>query len=119
MAQRGGRRSTSGQGRPKGVPNKATARREAEVAASGLTPLGYMLKVLRDDTETAERRMWAAQTAGPYVHPRLNAINHSGSIDLGVHAWLLEASGAIAGELVRQSVEGLPDLSAEMIDGEE
>jgi hypothetical protein len=27
---------------------QATAKREAEIAASGLTPLDYMLKVLRD-----------------------------------------------------------------------
>ena len=43
---RGGKRP--GAGRKKGSPNKVTAAREAEIAASGLTPLDYMLGILRD-----------------------------------------------------------------------
>ena len=74
MAGRGGKTRTSGQGRPKGVPNKVTLMREAEIKASGLTPLDYMLLTLRDDTATVEDRRWAAQTAAPYVHPRLASI---------------------------------------------
>ncbi len=61
-------------GRRKGSPNKATARREAEIAASGLTPLEYMLQVLRDEDSKDEDRKWAATTAAPYVHPRLQPI---------------------------------------------
>ncbi len=30
-------------GRKKGTPNKLTAKRQAEIAESGLTPLDYML----------------------------------------------------------------------------
>lgn len=63
--------SRPGAGRPKGVPNKVTLRREAEIAASGLTPLDYMLGVLRNPKSKTEDRRWAAQTAAPYVHPRL------------------------------------------------
>jgi len=73
---RGGKRE--GAGRKEGVPNKASAAREAEVKASGLTPLDYMLDVLRDKNETAENRMWAAEKAAPYVHPRLAAVEHTG-----------------------------------------
>ncbi len=58
-------------GRPKGSRNKASAKREAEVEASGLTPLAYMLAVLRDEEASREERMWAAKAAAPYVHPRL------------------------------------------------
>ncbi len=61
-------------GRQKGTPNKASAKREAEIAASGLTPLGYMLHVLRDKDSVTEDRKWAATTAAPYVHPRLQPI---------------------------------------------
>jgi hypothetical protein len=39
-----------------------------------LTPLEYMLAVLRDLNETPDRRAWAATTAAPYIHPRLHAI---------------------------------------------
>ena len=49
----------------------ATAKREAEIAASGLTPLDYMLSVLRDDNADPKDRRWAAAAAAPYVHSRL------------------------------------------------
>ena len=58
-------------GRPKGSRNKASARREAEIEASGLTPLQHMLNILRDETASKQDRMWAAEKAAPYVHPRL------------------------------------------------
>lgn len=60
-------------GRQKGTPNKITAQREAEVAASGLTPLQYMLDMLRDERAESDDRRWAATTAAPYVHPKLAA----------------------------------------------
>lgn len=65
-------------GRGKGVPNKATAAKAKAVEASGLTPLDYMLTVLRDITETKENRMWAAEKAAPYVHPKLANVEHTG-----------------------------------------
>jgi hypothetical protein len=70
---RGGTRP--GAGRPKGVPNKVTLEREAELAESGLMPLDHMLSILRDENETAERRDWAAEKAAPYCHPRLTTVD--------------------------------------------
>lgn len=67
-------------GRTKGVPNKATAAKVAEVEASGLTPLDYLLSVMRDDQKMPDVRLDAAKAAAPYVHPRLAAINHSGAM---------------------------------------
>lgn len=69
-------------GSRKGCPNKATAAREAKVAASGLTPLDFMLKVLRNTRASFEDRKWAAASAAPYVHPRLNSVHHGGAIGL-------------------------------------
>jgi len=43
-------------GRQKGTPNKATAAKQAEVAATGLTPLDHMLEVMRDPRASNERR---------------------------------------------------------------
>jgi hypothetical protein len=71
MKPRGGKRP--GAGRPKGVPNKASIERQAQIEASGLTPLEFMLNVLRDDKRTFEERMDAAKAAAPYVHPRLSS----------------------------------------------
>ena len=75
-------------GRQKGTRNKATAAREAEIAASGLTPLDFMLNLLRDKNSSPEDRKWAASTAAPYVHPRLAAVEHSGDMTIKHEDWL-------------------------------
>jgi len=77
---RGGARQ--GAGRKVGVPNKVTAERQAQIEASGLTPLDYMLSILRDETASTEDRFEAAKAAAPYVHPKLAAIEHSGGLTL-------------------------------------
>lgn len=77
-------------GRQKGTPNRATAAKAKEVAESGLAPLDYMLKILRDENETQENRMWAAEKAAPYVHPKLAAIEHSGAVTINHEAALDE-----------------------------
>ena len=58
-------------GRPKGAINKATQARQAIIAASGLTPLDFMLAVMRDEDKDPRDRMYAANAAAPYVHPKL------------------------------------------------
>jgi hypothetical protein len=67
-----------GGGRPKGVPNKVTLKREKEIAEGGLTPLEYMLGVLRDDGNALDVRLDAAKSAAPYCHPKLAQIAHTG-----------------------------------------
>jgi hypothetical protein len=64
-------------GRQKGVANKRTQQFQAAVADSGLTPLQYMLAVLRDETADPERRDEMAKAAAPYIHPRLASIEAS------------------------------------------
>jgi hypothetical protein len=82
-----------GAGRKKGVPNKRTAAKIAEVEASGLTPLDYMLSVLRDTTESPDRRAWAAKEAAPYVHPKLSNIEHKGDQDKPIRMEFVWADG--------------------------
>lgn len=65
-------------GRQKGTPNKATRERQEAVAASGVTPLEYMLEVMRDKTADYARRDEMAKSAAPYVHPKLAATTHTG-----------------------------------------
>lgn len=87
-------------GRTKGTPNKQTIARQAEIEAArkrGLTPLqllqetygilwrratvdkqGKKLKEQDFDLELIERACAVAKDAAPYVHPRLNAIQHTG-----------------------------------------
>lgn len=53
------------------MPNKASIARQAAIAASGLTPLDYMLQQMRDPANDPEMRLDAARSAAPYVHPKL------------------------------------------------
>jgi hypothetical protein len=62
-------------GRRKGVQNQRTRKLQAEIVRDGVTPLDYMLKVLRSPKETQERKQWAAQTAAPFLHPRLQVVD--------------------------------------------
>lgn len=70
-----------GAGRKPGVPNKVTQVREAEIAAAGLTPLEFMLSILRDTTREYPERFEAAKQAAPYCHARLAAM--AVEIDVG------------------------------------
>lgn len=65
-------------GRQKGTINKANALKRAEIAATGETPLDYMLRVMRDESAVYDRRDKAASAAAPFVHPKLAAIEHTG-----------------------------------------
>jgi hypothetical protein len=68
----------TGGGSRKGRPNRATAAKAAAIAASGVTPLDYMLSVMRDLNVEPGRRDDMAKAAAPFVHPRLAAVAHSG-----------------------------------------
>lgn len=72
------KKSGERRGRKKGSPNKKTAELQAQVAASGLTPLEFMLKVMRDSKKTLAVRIDAAKAAAPYVHAKLASVEHTG-----------------------------------------
>lgn len=80
-------------GKPKGANSKVTRKKEVEIAASGLTPLEFMLTMLRDPAAAHEDRKWAAQNAAPYSHAKLAAVTLDGNVDIGLHAWLIAAQG--------------------------
>ena len=82
MAGHGGPRPNSG--RPKGKPNKATKAREQIIASAGITPLDYMLRILRNEKADDAQRQWAAEKAAPYVHPRLATVEQKGDLTLNV-----------------------------------
>ena len=70
---RGGARA--GAGRKPGTPNRVTAELQAAVAASGETPLEYLLRIMRDRAMSFESRFEAAKAAAPYVHAKLAAVD--------------------------------------------
>jgi hypothetical protein len=61
-------------GRQKGTRNRATITRERDVAASGLTPLEFLLSVMRDERNDLTSRIDAAAKCAPYVHPKLASV---------------------------------------------
>jgi hypothetical protein len=69
---RGGKRD--GAGRKAGSITERSRDAAERAQAEGITPLDYMLKLLRDDNTPVERRDWAAEKAAPYIHARLSAI---------------------------------------------
>ena len=67
-----------GAGRPIGAKNKRTIALEEESAAGGELPKGFMLRVMRDESQPMPLRAEMAKAAAPYFHPRLNAIEQTG-----------------------------------------
>lgn len=70
---RGG--SRPGSGRPRGAATQKTREIADKASTDGLTPLEYMLQVLRDDNADEARRLDAAKSAAPYMHPRLSTVD--------------------------------------------
>jgi phage terminase small subunit len=71
---RGGYRP--GAGRPKGARNKNRTKpaekvgKQSDIPAENLTPLEFMLKIMRSPNEPVELRLRCAIAACPYCHPR-------------------------------------------------
>lgn len=82
-----------GAGRKRGVPNKASAAKAAEIAASGETPLDYMLRIMRDEKAEPNRRDDMAKASAPYAHPKLASVEHGGK-DGGALRVVIQSSDA-------------------------
>lgn len=72
------RGSSTAPGTLQGVPRPSQVALIERVAASGLTPLDYLLDILRDTSESKIRRDWAAERSAPYCHSRLASVVHTG-----------------------------------------
>ena len=64
-----------GGGRPKGRRDSKTEARLKAAEAGGITPLEYMLGLLRDPKTTPEVRLDCAKAAAPYLHARLSSVD--------------------------------------------
>ena len=67
-------------GKRKGRPTNVE--RADHMVEAGLMPVSYMLGVLRDKSQSDQRRMWAAVNAAPYCHAKLNAIDMRTYVEL-------------------------------------
>jgi hypothetical protein len=81
MAGVGGRRP--GAGRKPGSATKKTREIAERAAADGITPLEVMIQAMRSHYEAnrLDEAASIAKDAAPYMHPRLQAIQHSGDPD--------------------------------------
>lgn len=83
---RGGARK--GAGRKPGSVTKKTREIAEKAAEEGITPLEYMLQVMRRKPPVGLEgpqllaahmmRFEAAKAAAPYIHPKLSAVEHTG-----------------------------------------
>jgi hypothetical protein len=90
-------------GRPKGLPktggrqpgtkNRDIAEKEAAIAASGLTPLDYLLSLVRNPEKDESIRADAAKAAAPYCHARLVSTQNSHQVTMTVEEILQRISG--------------------------
>lgn len=75
---RGGKRP--GSGRKPGAATKKTREAAELILKAGITPLGYFQGLLEGTMAFDEVKFEAAKAAAPYVHARLAAVEHSGSV---------------------------------------
>lgn len=68
MAHGGARK---GAGRKPGILTQKSREIAEKGIGGGITPLDYMLEILRDPEADKTQRFEAAKAAAPYVHPRL------------------------------------------------
>jgi hypothetical protein len=122
---RGGKRP--GSGRKKNVPNRASANREREAAASGATPLDVMLKSMRllialaDESANDKKRFehyiraaaGVAKDVAPYIHPRLSTVDRAASSTPVKH--IIEVIGGLPVGSTPEKPEGdnYPDVPPE------
>ena len=66
---------------------------------SGITPLEYMLGVMRSETSTEAQKMEAAKGAAPYVHARLAHLEKREEISVSFVARLPSPASSVEGWL--------------------
>ena len=69
-----------GAGRPKGGANKINDEARKAALESGISPLDYLLSVMRDVTNEKRERVDAAKAAAPYVHARLSNVDMNANV---------------------------------------
>lgn len=80
MAKTGGARQ--GAGRPKGSLARRSVDAAAKAMAEGISPVEYMLGIMRNDQADPKERAWAAEKVAPFVHPRPAPMERTVTIEL-------------------------------------
>lgn len=80
---RGGARQ--GAGRKPGAVTQKTRKVADELLGEGITPLEFMLSVLRNESKTEAERFEAAKRAAPYCHAKLAAVDMKADVNATVN----------------------------------
>ena len=75
-SKRGGARKNAG--RKPGAATTKTREIANKASEAGITPLEYILSVMRDETTAPRERLSAAVAAAPYMHAKLSSVEVSG-----------------------------------------
>lgn len=67
-------KSAAPRGRPKGSRNRRTQAVLDAAEAGGISPLEFLLQVMRDGRRKFDVRFEAAKAAAPFVHPKLSSV---------------------------------------------
>lgn len=86
-----------GAGKPKGAASKLDKAAREKALQGGLSPLDYLLSIMRDLSQDQPARMDAAKAAAPYVHAKLASVEISGDLKMTHEAALDELDGQGAG----------------------
>ena len=76
----GGARQNAG--RKRGTPNVKSAEVIAKALEEGITPIEFMLNIMRDEDADPKERHWAAEKCAPFIHPRPAPIPRTVEIEL-------------------------------------
>lgn len=118
MRVRGSRPGERRGGRQKGTPNKKKApKMELRAAAAsaapklGITPLEFMLDLMRDESNPKGMRFEAAKASAPYIHARLSSVQVSGDADKPIehNVTIADAFTSRISRLAARAAEGEGD----------
>ena len=76
---RGGKRE--GAGRKVSALTTKTRQLAIEAVETGITPLEFLISVMRDKGNELSTRLDAAKAAASYVYPKLASVEHKGDAD--------------------------------------
>jgi hypothetical protein len=107
---KGGQRE--GAGRPKGALSQRNSEVAAECIAEGISPLEFMLKVMRNPRAPSEKRFEAAKMAAPYCHPRLSTQSIELRKEPTVEDYFKNMSDEDLDAYVDQAIKTINDLKA-------
>ena len=105
---RGGPRPNSG--RKAGTKNIKTKVIAERCAQEGITPLEYMLNVMRDPTQEFDTRMDAAKSCAPYMHPKLASVEQKveAEVNATIYEWLTGTVADIGQSVADESSDVCP-----------